>query len=147
MSLNSPQDSDFSDLDNLLSESLSLSREAKEAKEARLRRKAGWQTPAEKAEDDARLHRWEMANEWKAVANVGLFHRYTCTCGASHTIFEGIMHRQEHRHMKFSMRWQAAEASLAALPTETAVRVTAVPVCSSCAASRGFDLAKATVWE
>ena len=90
----SPDDSD--PLAELLAESLAATREALEAKQARERAKRGGQSAAEAAEDAERIRRWELAHEWKAVANVALFERHTCACGRHQTIFRQLMTRQQH---------------------------------------------------
>jgi len=134
-------------LDALLEESMETVREAKEAKAARERAKRGGQTAAEQAEDTERIRRWELANEWKAVANVAVFDRAICSCGARSSVFSQLMVRQQHRHLRDSQRWQASTKNLVDLPSETVFRERAVRMCAACAPVHGFDLVTATIWK
>ena len=134
-------------LDALLEESMGAVREAKEAKAARERAKRGGQTAAEQAEDAERIRRWELANEWKAVANVAVFDRYTCACGSSQLVFSQLMVRQSHRHLRDSQRWQASTKNSAGLPSETVVRERAVMMCAGCAPAHGFNMQNPTIWK
>lgn len=134
-------------LAELLAESLTATREAAEAKAARERRKRGGQSATEAAEDAERLRRWELAHEWRPVANVALFERHTClTCGQHQTIFRQLMQRQQHRHLRDSQRWQQVEASLASLPNEVVVQTWETPMCPACAAQAGFSFDRVTEW-
>lgn len=134
-------------LDALLEESMGAVREAKEAKAARERAKRGGQTAAEQAEDAERIRRWELANEWKAVANVAVFDRYICACGSSQLSFSQLMVRQQHRHLRDSQRWQASTKNSAGLPSETVIRERAVLMCGGCAPVHGFDMQNPTIWK
>lgn len=139
---------DSDPLDELLAESLAAVREAAEAKAARERRKRGGQSAAEAAEDAERLRRWELAHEWKPVANVALFERHTCdSCGRHQTIFRQLMIRQQHRHLRDSQRWQQAEASLADLPNEVVVQKWSAPMCPACSPQAGFEFRNVTEWQ
>jgi hypothetical protein len=137
---------DIDPLDALLAESLAESREQLEAKLARDRAKRGGQSAAQKAEDDERIRRWELAHEWKAIANVALFERYRCACGRQSTIFRQLMTRQQHRHLRDSQRWQRAESSIADLPNEVVVQKWDSPMCPSCAPQAGFEFRNVTEW-
>ena len=140
----SPDDSD--PLDELLAESLAAAREQLEAKAARERAKRGGQSASEATEDAERIRRWELAHEWKAVANVALFERHTCACGRHQTIFRQLMTRQQHRHLRDSQRWQRADASLADLPNEVVVQKWETPMCPACAPQAGFEFRNVTEW-
>lgn len=135
-----------SDLDDLLAESLAAAREEAEAKQARERAKRGGQSASEAAEDAERIRRWELAHEWKAVANVALFERHTCACGRHQTIFRQLMTRQQHRHLRDSQRWQRVDASLANLPNEVVVQKWETPMCPACAPQAGFEFRNVTEW-
>lgn len=141
----SPDDSD--PLDELLAESLAATREALEAKQARERAKRGGLSAAQQAEDAERIRRWELAHEWRAVANVALFERHTCACGRHQTIFRQLMTRQQHRHLRDSQRWQQADASLANLPNEVVVQKWETPMCPACAPQAGFEFRNVTEWQ
>lgn len=135
-------------LEELLAESLTATREAREAKAARERRKRGGQSAAQQAEDAERLRRWELAHEWKPVANVALFERHTCnSCGRHQTIFRQLMQRQQHRHLRDSQRWQQVEASKADLPNEVVVQKWETPMCPACAPQAGFEFKNVMEWQ
>jgi len=140
-------DEEVDPLDALLEESLETVREAKEAKAARERAKRGGQTAAEQAEDAERIRRWELANEWKAVANVAVFDRHDCSCGHVSLSFSQLMTRQQHRHLRDSQRWQATDKNLVDLPSETVYRERHVRMCTNCAPVHGFSLTAATIWK
>lgn len=140
-------DSSADPLAELLAESLAATREALEAKAARERAKRGGQSPAQQAEDAERIRRWELAHEWKPVANVALFERHTCACGRHQTIFRQLMTRQQHRHLRDSQRWQQAEASIASLPNEIVVQKWESPMCPACAPQAGFEFRNVTEWQ
>lgn len=134
-------------LNELLAESLAATREALEAKAARERRKRGGQSAEQQAEDAERIRRWELAHEWKAIANVALFERYTCACGRHQTIFRQLMTRQQHRHLRDSQRWQQADAALADLPNEVVVQKWETPMCPACSPQVGFEFRNVTEWQ
>jgi hypothetical protein len=140
------QDAGFGELDDLLAEALTEQRTAREAKEARERTKRGGQSSTEREADAERIRRWEAQHEWRAVANVAQFHRYSCQCGKHSTVFEQLMERQQHRHLRDSQRYQLTKTTKADLPNEVVIRKTSVPVCPSCALLAGWDLNKSTVW-
>lgn len=134
-------------LDELLAESLAATREAADAKIARERIKRGGGSAKERAEDEARIQRWELAHEWKPVANVALFERHECACGRHQTIFRQLMIRQQHRHLHMSQRWQQTTASIADLPSEVVVQKWASPICVQCAPRAGFTFNNVTEWQ
>lgn len=134
-------------LNELLVESLAAAQEQLEAKAARERAKRGGLSAAQQAEDAERIRRWELAHEWKAVANVALFERHTCACGRHQTIFRQLMTRQQHRHLRDSQRWQRADASLADLPNEVVVQKWETPMCPACSPQAGFEFRNVTEWQ
>jgi len=134
-------------LNELLAESLAAAREQLEAKAARERAKRGGLSAAQQPEDAERIRRWELAHEWKAVANVAMFERHTCACGRHQTIFRQLMTRQQHRHLRDSQRWQRADASLADLPNEVVVQKWETPMCPACAPQAGFEFRNVTEWQ
>ena len=138
---------DTQELDELLEESMAAARERLEAKAAHDRAKRGGQSAAEQAEDAERIRRWELAHEWKTVANVALFERHTCACGRHQTIFRQLMTRQQHRHLRGSQRWQQADASIANLPNEVVVQKWETPMCPACAPHAGFEFRNVTEWQ
>ena len=137
---------DFDDLNALLSDSLQSERERADAKATRERLKRGGLSTTERIEDEARIAAWEARHEWEDVANVGQFRRYDCHCGQHHTVFEQLMVKQRHRHLRDSFRWQQQAASQVVLPNETVIRLISVPVCECCIATKGWDLSTATEW-
>lgn len=140
---------DLDPLEALFQESIAASREAQAAKDARERVKRGGLTSAEQAADAERIRRWELAHEWKPVANVALFERHRCACGRQRTIFRQLMQRQEHRHMHGAMRWQQVESSRLDLPSEVAVQKWESPMCPDCISGHGysFEQGKVTEWQ
>jgi hypothetical protein len=135
------------DLDELLAESLDQVREERAVKATRQRvRKSGW-TGVDPA-DAERIRRWELANEWLAVANVALFHRYRCiNCSRQQTVFGQLMLRQEHRHLRNTQRWQRTDTNRADLPSEVVVQKWVTPMCTECAYLAGFEMGKGKVTE
>lgn len=140
-------DSGFDDLDALLADSLQAERDKLETKLTRERLKRGGLSHTERIEDEARIAAWEARHEWEDVANVGQFRRYDCHCGQHYIVFEQLMVKQRHRHLRDSFRWQQQTASHIALPNETVVRLTPVPACASCLTNKGWDLSTATEWK
>lgn len=138
---------DFDDLEALLGEAKAAERQAHEVKEARERVKRGGLTPAQRAEDEARLREWEARNEWRDVANVALFERHRCACGRQQTIFRQLMRKQAHRHLRDSARYVQADAQLAALPQEILVQKWNTPMCTECSPCMGFDFKTMNVKE
>jgi len=137
---------DFSDLNDLLADALSAQKEIADAKAAKDRQKRGGGSSQERAADAERIARWEAAHEWRAVANVALFHRFSCACGAHSTVFEQLMVRQQHRHLRDSYRWQLTKTAHAELPNEVTIRKTSSPVCPKCAESKGWVFSNITEW-
>lgn len=136
-------------LEALLAESMAGAKEAAAAKAARERLKRGGQSAKDKAEDEERIRRWELANEWRTVANVALFERHRCACGRQQTIFRQLMERQENRHLRGSHRWQKVKATRPDLPCEIAVQKWETPFCTHCSGDAGFDFqtCRVTEWE
>lgn len=138
---------DTDPLDELLAESMAATKEALEAKLARERRKRGGQSAEQQAEDAERIRRWELAHEWKPVANVAMFERHVCACGRHQTIFRQLMTRQQHRHLRDSQRWQQADAALTDLPNEVVVQKWETPMCPACSPQVGFEFRNVTEWQ
>ncbi len=135
------------DLDALLNESTALVQESRLARAVKDRLKRGGQSARERAEDEARLAAWQAKHEWEAVGNCALFNRFACACGEVRDVFAGLMLHERHRHVRTGFRWRAVEASQANLPNEVAVREHATPICFTCAPTKGWDMAKATIWQ
>lgn len=132
------------DLDDLLAEAMQQRATGEAVKAARARAKSGYgNTP----EDLERIRRWELANEWRAVASVALFHRFTCACRKHSTVFEGMMTEEVGRHNPKNKRWVAVtEPAPAHLPKRTAIRITPVAMCPVCLPAHGFNLADGLEW-
>lgn len=147
-SVNTANPADLPSLEDLLSESILVSRETSAAKAAKARLAKGNGDLATREADAARVAAWQAAHEWEAVANVALFHQYQCACGKTSTILEGLYRRETHRHLKHgAQRHIACESAKADLPNEAAIRLTEVPTCGECMISKGWDLADAVEWE
>ncbi len=143
-------DDTFSELDELLAKKIHDA-QAKQALQgkvaaARERLKRGGTSAAERAEDLARIARWEALYEWKDDANVALYHRFSCACGAHSTVFEAMMRKQQHRHLRDSRRWVAADSWSPDLPNEVAIRKTSTPICPKCSEGKGFGFRNVTEW-
>ena len=136
-------------LEALFQEAKASIKDAQAAKDARERIKRGMGSAKDKAADEERIRRWELANEWKSVASVALFERYRCACGRQQTIFRQFMERQEHRHLRGSMRWQKVEELKIDLPQEIAVQKWETPICTECSETLGFAFrpGKVTEWQ
>ena len=136
-------DDAFDELENLLAEVKASAAETKAVKDARARAKSRYgNTP----EDLARIKAWELAREWKSVANCALFKRFECVCGFHATVFSGLLLEQTHRYLRLSNRWTAQDAAIADLPNKTAIAKVKVPVCQRCAISKGWGLNTELEW-
>lgn len=137
---------DFDDLEALLGEAMEARAATEQVKAARAKAKSGF---ANTPEDLERIRRWELANEWKPVANVALFHRYVCACSKHSTVFEGMMLEQVGRSNPRNRRWTAIEDGQLMsgdLPKRTAIRRSEVPMCPVCLPEQGFNLADGLEW-
>lgn len=143
----------FDDLDFLLTESVALrneEREAKAAQERLRRRSASGRTAEEVAEDEARVREWELKHQWEAIAAVALFEKHKCmNCGRSQTIFRQLMLKQQHRHLPDTLRWQQVDQlpDGVELPAEIQVQKWETGMCTHCAAEFGFDFKQVAVSE
>ena len=135
-------DEGFGDMDDLLAEALQEAADRAKVVEARKKAKSGFGLSED---DQERIRRWELAKEWKPVANVAMFKRYTCTCGFHSTVFEGLMLEQVHRTSKIN-RWTAQESAQASLPNTSAIRHAKIPMCQRCCASKGYSLQTDLQW-
>ena len=145
-------DTPLDDLDSLLSESVALRNDEREAKAARerLRKRASGsgRTEAEIAADEARVQEWEMRNNWQATANVSLFEKHKClNCGRAQTIFRQLMLKQQHRVFPNTVRWQQVDETTPELPCEIQVQKWEVGMCTNCAGEFGFDFQHVAVSE
>lgn len=138
---------DFDDLEALLGEAKAAERDAAEVKAARERAKRGGLAPAQREEDVQRLREWEAKHEWRAVANVAQFERHRCACGRQQTIFRQLMQKQQHRHLRGSVRYVQVEVQLADLPNEILVQKWSTPMCTECCTRQGFDFTTMPVKE
>ena len=134
------EDDLFADLDALIQDTLTAKAEATEAAAARRRVVEGRQSATEQAADRQRIAEWEAKHEWRSAAITAIFNRYTCSCGAQHTIFGQLMLRQQHRSMRLTQRWVAMPCPAPALPKETLLQDHQVTLCTACAGAAGFAL-------
>lgn len=139
------------DLDDLLSESLSLRNERGAGKSLRQQLERA-QSKEERNAIEATLRAWESRHEWETLANCALFHEQICQCGKTHKHFVGMYYHQKHRRDPYTQRWVAAVQNLtgvaeiaisASVPNRTMIERKFTPVCPECAAGLGFDLSKA----
>jgi len=151
-------DEEVDTLDALLSESLSqqqervaarkhqqLLRDSRDHALQRLRKGTG--DELEKAMDRALVAKAaEALGEWKATANVGVFHRYNCSCGSSHAVFTGLMVSQVHYREKGLRQLMTSTAKRPGLPDVTLVREQRVATCNICASANGWDLQQQADW-
>lgn len=148
-----PADGDLSELDSLLAESLAAQAERAEVKAARERIKRGGLSAEQAALDNALVALWADQYEWQSVTTAGIFNRYTCACGATHTVFDCVMVEQKHRGQPFTRRWinpsTEHRAQPRSMPAErtTIVREHQVGVCGACAPQSGWRLEGATIWK
>jgi len=134
---------DFDDLEALLGEALADKKQIEQVKAARAKAKGGFGLSAADLE---RIKSWELVKEWLPVANVALFHRYTCNCGFHVTLFEGLMLEQRHRSDSRANRWTSQDEEQSGLPMKTAIRKSDVLMCQRCAAGNGYPLATDLEW-
>lgn len=144
------------ELDALLAEATSEAQDRVLGKSLRQQLSRLSSTSQEHAYLKAKLQEWEARREWDTQANCAMFTKYTCACGSTHTIFNGLFYRQSHREMRTVKRWVAATqflqgnlttAALAELPNETILQQHTIPMCGSCAADKGWNIEKAsTEW-
>lgn len=138
------QDDGFDELEELLGEAMIEKAAHDKIKAAKARVRGGFGISEADAE---RIRQWDLKREWTSVANVCLFRRYECSCGAHYTVFEGMMLEQNHRTDKTGHRWMKQEGSVANLPNSSAIRKTPTPMCQRCANSKGFSLRTDLEWE
>lgn len=135
-------DSDFSELDDLLSESLTAIAETAAIKSARKRIQDHRLSGAELEEVQSTIKRWELSREWLPSANVAMFEAQVCTCcGSSSLHFKGYFQRQTGRISK-AERWVAVDSDKQSpnLPKERKIMETSSPTCPACASLAGYPL-------
>lgn len=134
--------SDFSDLDDLLAESMQTARESAEVRAAQARQRLGKQSKVEQAADAARIAAWQARNDWASVAQVAMFETVVCKhCDSATTIFTGLFVKQQGRNNPSNTRWMppSHDLPLAGLPKRTAIREREVAWCSTCIGEQGFN--------
>ena len=133
---------DFSELDDLLADSVSAMEE-KEAYQADLKaRKKNYigMDVQETAACVARMQAFEQARIWKPLENLAVFARYVCTeCSSEKLVFTRFMQAQVARNNPKLRRWDTVQKPLTHLPTRCAVERRVVPLCPSCAVLQGLD--------
>jgi hypothetical protein len=135
-----PKASSLDDLDALLDESMQIKAEEAHVKFLRERTKRGGLTAAQAKEDEARIREWEAKREWEIKANVGVWEVRECSCGAEpETVWVGLMHFRQHREKKISSQVRATE-QIASLPNMIAKQTVKVDCCKVCAGAKGWDL-------
>ena len=144
---------DLSELEELLESSMSAAAERNETKAARERLKRGGQSREQTAHDNALVKAWADLYEWQAVATAGVFNRYSCECGAVHTVFDCLMVEELHRSQKHTRRWVNPSVEHRAQPRNmpttrsTIVREHLVGTCGQCASANSWTLEGATIWK
>ena len=145
-------------LEDLLTESLDYARrkqedkarhkhlrETRDAAKERLRKGGG--SDYERAMDRALVMRVaETLGEWKAISNVGMFHRYNCQCGSSHDVFMSVLLHMEHAREKGLRQLLTIPAVRPDLPKYTMIREQAVESCTHCARAAGWDFEQKATW-
>lgn len=138
---------DFDELDNLLSESTALIKEAKAVKEGKkaLRTSSSLMNASERAYIEAKVAEWDAKHTWQTIELVAVFRRQQCACGAVHKTFSHFMHHQKHRTDTFAQRWVSAAYGPKAsddtnLPRTVAYTDSITPLCEICAEHDGFDV-------
>lgn len=128
-------ESDDSFLDDLLAESVQAVEGKAKLKLNRKKLQDTRLTGVKRAELEADTRFWELAREWRAVANVVIFNTQYCTCcGSQHSTMSGFFQRQNHRQSKIS-RWQAVSKMDDSLARESKHTETEVEVCVDCASA------------
>ena len=141
------------ELEALLSESMAQVAERNETKAARERLRKGGQSAEQTALDNELVALWADRYEWQAVSTAGIFNRYTCACGSTHTVFDCVMVEEASRRDKFTRRWinpsTEHRAQPRTMPSErtTIVREHQVGVCDACVAASGWKLEGAATWK
>lgn len=136
-------DDDF-DLDALLAESMQAKAKAADVKASRKllgsKEAAAKLSAAERAAMQSKISEWEVKREWLPVADTAIFEVRHCThCASTTSLFLGVFQHQTHRHMKYSDRWIASNASAnAGLPKEVKLQEAFVGMCSGCASEFGY---------
>lgn len=132
---------DFSDLDELLAESMSEAEEKLQYAEDLKARKRGF-TGMSKEEVDfcnSRMQAFEQARIWRPIKNLAVFARIECACGESRLIFGRWMQQQVSRTNPTARRWDTVPAANKHLPTESAYEVRKTPICPVCAVMQDID--------
>lgn len=140
-------DEGFDELEALLGDAMAAKAATDKVKAARAKAKSGYQLAPDDLE---RIRRWELANEWRTVANTILMHRYTCNCGKHSTVFEAMMVEQVGRYNPGNHRWTAQQPGPdvdESLPCRTVVRKSLVPVCPACLPEYGYSLTGCQEWQ
>lgn len=129
-------------LDSLLSESLTASKEALEAKAARVILSKGGLPAADRAAVSQSLRDFEARREWLPQAYVAMFNRQRCSCCNSfQTQFAGFFQRQKHRTSNFNERWIPFMKPVDDnLPREAKYNDSVAELCEDCAEHLGFDV-------
>lgn len=140
---------DFTDLDSLLANALEESRLHAMGKvmreELRLSKDA-----QERERLFARIRTWEDKYEWNTTSRCVGFERIQCLCGVASHNFIGYYLHQTHKKIRHGKRWVLENESgltpntptLKDLPCEALYRTRTVPICYSCAETKGFSLAQ-----
>ena len=138
-------DDDF-DLDALLAESMQAKAKAADVKASRKllasKEAAAKLSAADRTAMQAKIAAWAVKREWKPVAGTAIFEIRHCThCANTTPLFLGVFQHQTHRHMKYSDRWIASNASAnAGLKKEIKHQEAYVSMCHCCAAEFGYTL-------
>ncbi len=136
-----PQDTDFSDLEDLLAQATAATAEERRLKALRKRlvRVAGSKHPeadSERAQLLADIRRLEETRVWHTVGAVALFRHQLCgICQSEHRLFQGWMTEQRHASDRFARRLVAGKP-IERMPERTEVHDDgAVEMCWNCAES------------
>ena len=134
----------FSDLDDLLQESLAVVTAKKSLQTARKAVSDTRMASAEKAEITEKIRQWEAVVEWRPAAVVALFQTQACACGSIHSSFLGVFQRQAHRSQTLTRLIREAAPEHLHLPREQKFDTVPVTMCPDCAGElHGYKLPEA----
>lgn len=131
------------DLNDLLAESLTESRNKLQVRAARDAIAQGTVKGEDAAALNATVRAWEAKREWHTRADVAMFSRLQCRCCDNlYTQFRGFFHRQVHRSSDVE-RWVPSERPLptSGLPKEVKYQDGFMELCEDCAQEAGYDVA------
>jgi hypothetical protein len=137
-------DSDFSELNSLLSSATAEAKEREAVKLAKSRIARGGPNLKEFDADRALVSSWQAKTEWKPSAIAAAFRETICLCGSRARIFTGLFTKETHRTLSHGatryLPLPIGELTLFShLPKETLLDIASVPICADCMAEKGWN--------